>query len=104
MKLEEAERLIRYPSLAGYRVAFEERKNGMLESGYFPDPPTHTEHTHYSGEAPFAELQKAYDMARQFAESAPPNFVNIHVVHDRSYMPVFSDEETFRRYPKEIKP
>ena len=62
----------------GYRVTFEERKDGMLCSDFFPE----------RGEPPIAELDEAWELAEKWAKVDPDRFVNIYVINGLNWSPV----------------
>ena len=59
----------------GYMVSFERREGCMLGSGHFPDK--------YAGEPLIESEWQAWDLARRFAATAPPEYIHICVIgHD----------------------
>jgi hypothetical protein len=76
MKITEARELMR--KAAGYRVVFQKRAGGMLESDFFPD----------RTEPAIVDLEDAWNLAAQFATVDPTLYVNIYVVHAHDSTPV----------------
>ena len=72
----------------GFMVDFEHRTNGMLISGHFPDK--------HSGKSLIETEEKAWELARKFAEILPQNYVNIYVIKE-DFCPVEGYEEKILR-------
>lgn len=89
MKLAEARRIIEEGkqielSSQGYMVHYEIKEGSMYTSGYFPDK--------RQGETVFEAEETAWEWAEEFAKYAPPQYVNIYVVHG-DFVPVDSYKE-----------
>lgn len=87
MKLNEALDIIK-TGLAvprGYRIHFEERKDGMLHSDYFPGV-----------DEPLLCFGEAKYFCGQFVEYAPRRFVNVYLVNEK-FAPINDFVE--RKYP-----
>jgi hypothetical protein len=74
----------------GFMVDFEHRTNGILTSGNFPDK--------HAGEPLIETEEKAWELARKFAEILPQNYVNIYVIKE-DFSPVEGyEEKKIRKY------
>ena len=82
MKAEEAQAIIQ--KKAGFRVSFEERKNGMFFGDYFPA----------REESPISTEEEAWKLAGEFARaSGEKKIVNVYVIHGNDWTPVDNYEE-----------
>ncbi len=62
----------------GYRVHFEKRGGGVLQSDYFPE----------RDERPIWELEEAWNIAEKWAALNPELYVNVYVVSAYDWTPV----------------
>lgn len=76
MKMLDAKKLME--KAAGYRVHFERRNGGMLESDYFPE----------RDEPAIVDLEDAWKLAAQWAKVDPQVYVNIYVINGFDWCPV----------------
>lgn len=77
MKLEIALRLMKGLHHEGFRVHFERRGGGFLESDVFPG----------RDEKPLETPVEAWELAEQFAEVDPEKYVNVYVIDGRTFVP-----------------
>lgn len=75
----------------GFMVEFERRSNGMLISGHFPDK--------HAGDRLIKTEEKAWELARMFADGHHEDYVNIYVIKE-DFCPVEAfEEKILKKYP-----
>lgn len=79
MKYEEAMSIIDANKQKGYMISFEKLDGHILVSDHFPDP--------HEGEELIKTEEKAWELAKKFANATDNSYVNIYVT-DESFSPV----------------
>ena len=74
----------------GFMVEFEHRIDGMLRSSHFPDK--------HAGEPLIKTEEEAWELARNFAEILPQEYVNIYVIKENFFPVECYEEKKLRKY------